>query len=193
MLFCSELTPGWLEALTPALSVYDARCVHADPGYYGTGLFSRLPLRDAANEPLGVDWAPAVRAVVATPAGELGLLCVHTPRPGNRERGALRDRALAAIPAALAGLPPARVVFGDFNATPWNPAFGAMLAAAGLDRGSARTFRPTWPANLPWPLRIPIDHVLVGGGAALERCAAGAPFGSDHVPLSATVRVPAPH
>lgn len=193
VLFCSELTPGWLEALAPTLAVYDARCVHADPGYYGTGLFSRRPLRDATNVPLGVGWAPAVRAVVTLPAGELGLLCVHTPRPGNRARGRLRDLALAAIPAALADLPPARVVLGDFNATPWNPAFGAMLAAAELDRGSARTFRPTWPANLPWPLRIPIDHVLVGGGAALERCAAGAPFGSDHVPLSATVRVPAPH
>ncbi|MBL9079058.1 MAG: endonuclease/exonuclease/phosphatase family protein [Planctomycetes bacterium] len=192
VLFCSELTPAWLAALAPALVDYPHRHTVADPGYYGTGLFARLPLRQAANVPLGVDWAPAVRAVVTTAAGDIGLLGVHTPRPGGAERCRNRDRALAAIAGALAGLPERRLVVGDCNATPWNHAFGAMLRAARLDAASARAFRPTWPAQLPWPLRVPIDHVLLGGGLQLVACEVGAPFGSDHLPLAATVRLTAP-
>ncbi|MBL8729615.1 MAG: endonuclease/exonuclease/phosphatase family protein [Planctomycetes bacterium] len=191
VVFCSEATPGWLAGLQPLLADDPHHHRAADPGYYGTLLLSRLPLVDARSLPLGVDWAPAVRAVVRAPAGDVGLLAVHTPRPGGRERGRNRDLALAAIPAALRGLPPQRVVFGDFNITPWNHAFGRLVADAELEPASARAFRATWPAALPWPLRVPIDHVLLGGGMQLVRCTVGASFGSDHLPLAAELRWPA--
>jgi endonuclease/exonuclease/phosphatase (EEP) superfamily protein YafD len=190
VVYCAEATPRWLAALQPLLADYPHHHFAADPGYYGTLLFSRLPLRDAASLPLGVDWAPAVRAVVRTPAGDVGLLAVHTPRPGNGERAHHRDLALAAIPAALSGLPPQRVVFGDFNTTPWNHAFHRLVQDSGLEPASARGFHATWPAALPWPLRVPIDHVLLGGGLQAVQCTVGASFGSDHLPLAAELRWP---
>lgn len=191
VVFCSEATPGWQQGLAPLLAQYPHHHFAADPGFYGTLLFSRLPLRAVQTIPLGVTWAPAVRGIVQTAGGDVGLLAVHTPRPGDGERCHNRDLALAAIPAALTGLPAAHVVFGDFNATPWNRAFEQLLASSGLDRGSARAFRPTWPATLPWPLRIPIDHCLPGGGLHLHRCEVGMPFGSDHLPLLAELGWPA--
>lgn len=186
VVFCSELTPAWLAGLEPGLRALPHRCVQADAGYYGAALFARWPLADAKVIPLGVDWAPAIRAVVNTPAGPVGVLGVHTARPGNRERGELRDRALAAIPDALAGLPAAHFVLGDFNATPWNPAFVDLLTAAGL--ALATRSEPTWPAQFPPPLRVPIDHVLISGQLAADGASAGAAFGSDHLPLLATLR-----
>ena len=190
IVYCSEATPGWLAALRPLLAEYPHHHLAADPGYYGTLLFSRLPFVDARSLPLGVGWAPAVRAIVQTNTGPIGLLAVHTPRPGSGERCRNRDLALAAIPAALAPLPPARVVVGDFNATPWNAAFGRLVDDSGLEPASARAFRPTWPSHLPWPLRIPIDHVLLGGGVQLVTAVVGDSFGSDHLPLLAEVRLP---
>ncbi len=190
VLFLSEVTPAWAAALQPLRAEYPHHRVAADPGYFGTALFARWPLRDAATLPLGVDWAPALRAVVQTPTGDVGVLGVHTPRPGGGGRCRSRDLALAAIPAALAPLPPARVVLGDFNATPWNHGFAALLRDSGLDPGSTRAFRPTWPAALPWPLRVPIDHVLVGGPLQFVDGALGAAFGSDHLPLAADLRLP---
>lgn len=189
VLFCSEVTPEWLAGLADALPDLPHRCLRADPGYYGVALFSRWPLRSAAVLPLGVTWAPTIRAVVDTPHGELGVLGVHTPRPGNAERAGFLQSALAAIPATLAPLPPARVVLGDFNATPWNHGFRGLLAATGLDAATANSFRPTWPSNFPWPLRVPIDHVLVSPDVSLVAARVGEPFGSDHLPLFATIRV----
>ncbi|MFY9341149.1 MAG: endonuclease/exonuclease/phosphatase family protein [Planctomycetota bacterium] len=188
VLFCSELTPAWLAALSNALPQFPHRSVRTDPGWFGIALFSRWPVR-AEVIPLGFEWAPAVRASVATPHGELGVLGVHTPRPGNGRRCAERDEALAAIPEALTPLPGARLVLGDCNATPWNAGFRDLLAATGLVPANDG-WQPTWTTTLPWPLRIPIDHVLVGGGVGVLSCRVGESFGSDHLPLSATLQLP---
>ena len=187
VVFCSEVTPQWLAGLEAGLPELPHRCVHGDPGYYGVALFSRWPLADARVIPLAFEWAPAIRAVVSTPAGPVGVLGVHTPRPGGSKRSAQRDEAVAAIVAVLAGLPSTHLVLGDLNTTPWNPAFTDLLANAQL-RVATRA-EPTWPAGVPRPLRLPIDHVLIGGELTADAAWAGREFGSDHLPLLATLRV----
>ncbi|MFN9757592.1 MAG: endonuclease/exonuclease/phosphatase family protein [Planctomycetota bacterium] len=189
VLFCSEVTPEWLDRLTAALDELPHRRVHADPGYFGVALFSRWPLVDDAVLPLPFALAPAVRATVATPHGPLGVLGVHPPRPGSRDQCLARDEALARFADALAPLPPHRVVLGDHNATPWNVGFRAMLAATGLRQASAGSWQPTWPSELPRALRIPIDHVLVSAGLGGADCVVGPSFVSDHLPIGATLRV----
>jgi endonuclease/exonuclease/phosphatase (EEP) superfamily protein YafD len=185
----SEVTPTWLAALRDGMPHHPFVCERADAGFFGVAVLSRLPLRDAAVIPLGTSFAPAVRAVVETKAGPVGMLAVHAPRPGGPQRNRERDQALAAIPAALAGLPWARIVVGDFNATPWNPAFGDALAETGMARAGTAPWLTTWPARFPWPLRLPIDHVLIGDGVAVDSVEAGPSFGSDHLPLFAALRV----
>jgi len=189
VVFCSEVTPEWLAALLPGLTGFPHRHCHADPGYFGLALFSKLPLASAEGIPLGYGWAPAVRAIVTTANGPIGLLGVHTPRPGLGDRCRERDLALAAIPQALAPLPPQRLVLGDCNATPWNRAFHELLTTTGLVDAGGDTFRPTWPVQLPWPLRVPIDHILLGGGIGAESIVTGPEFGSDHAPLFAVLRL----
>ena len=188
VVFLSEVTPAWHLALESGLAAWPHRALRVDAGYFGVWLLSKAPLREAEVIPLSVAWAPAVRAIVESDGGDVGVLAVHTPRPGRRHRCAERDAALAAIAAATAPLPERRCVLGDFNATPWNRSFAAMLDAAALRRAGAIGFRPTWPVQLPWPLRVPIDHVLVGGDLGVEAVEVGPGFGSDHAPLAATLR-----
>lgn len=190
VLFCSEVTPAWLDALAAGLPELPHRCTRADRGYFGVALFSRWPLTAAEVLPLGFDWAPAVRAVVQTPGGPLGVLGLHAPRPGAGASCAERDHALAGVSAALAPLPTSRLVLGDANSTPWNHAFSAMLKATGLRQARDGSWAPTWNAMLPFFLRVPIDHVLVDPAIGVDHCAVGAPFGSDHLPLAATLRLP---
>ena len=192
VVFCSEFTPAWRDGLSAGLTAFPHRSLHADPGCYGVGIFSKLPLRDVALVPLGFDWAPALRAVVDTPGGPVGLLGVHTPRPGSPRRCEQRNQALAALPAVVAKLPVPHVVLGDLNSTPWNPAFRAMIDATKLVPLSNSDFNPTWPSNLPWFLRIPIDHVLASSGVGLEHAEVGPSIGSDHMPLFAVLRVARP-
>ncbi len=190
VLFCSEVTPGWLVQLQAGLPHLPHRCVRSDDGYFGVALFSRWPLQDAAVIRLYYEWAPAVRAVVATPGGPLGVLGVHTPRPGDGRSCQERDLALGAVAAALTPLPTSRVLLGDCNATPWNAAFVAMLAATGLRDARGGGWLPTWTSAHPWPLRIAIDHVLVSEGIGVQQCEVGRDFGSDHLPLFAVLRLP---
>jgi endonuclease/exonuclease/phosphatase (EEP) superfamily protein YafD len=192
VVFCAEFTPAWQDGLSAGLTAFPHRSLHADPGCHGVGLFSKLPLRDCEVVPLGFDWAPALRAVVETAGGPVGLLGVHTPRPGSPRRCEQRNKALAALPAVVATLPSQHIVLGDFNATPWNPSFREMLDATKLVPLSDCDFHPTWPSDLPWPLRIPIDHVLASDGVGLEHAEVGNTIGSDHMPLFAVLRVARP-
>ena len=194
VLFCCELTPEWRQRLATVLERYPHRCEAPSPGCFGVGLYSRLPLRDAKVVPLAFPWAPAVRAVVDSPAGPVGLLAVHTPRPGLGQHCVERDAALAAIPAALANLPRPWCVVGDCNATPYARAFAELLDATDLVDAGGTHFGGTWTAHWPWFLRVAIDHVLVdaGHGLGVARTEVGPGFGSDHLPLFAELRLVGP-
>lgn len=187
VLFFSEVTSAWLAALDAPLRDYPFRCSRTGEGPFGVALLSRLPLQQAEVLPMGYAWAPAIRAIVQTANGPVGLLGVHPPRPGGAERNAERDRALAALPALLTALPPRRVVLGDCNATPFNPSFRAMLSATGLRNAAGNRWLPTWPQQLVWPLRIPIDHVLIDAAVRVQSIEVGPSFGSDHAPLFAAL------
>lgn len=191
LVLCSELTPGWRRALATVLERYPHRCEAPAAGPFGIGLYSRFPLAESAVVPLGFSWAPAIRAVVQSPGGTLGLLGVHTPRPGLGQHCAERDAALAAIPAALAQLPRPWCVVGDCNATAQNRAFGRLLAATGLCDAGCAPFAGTWNASWPAPLRVAIDHILVDtvAGLGVAEVAVGPEFGSDHLPLVAELRL----
>ncbi|MCA8967014.1 MAG: endonuclease/exonuclease/phosphatase family protein, partial [Planctomycetes bacterium] len=166
---------------------YPFRCVRTAEGPFGVALLSRLPLTDATVVPLGFAWSPAVRATLTTAAGPIGVLGVHPPRPGGRSRNAERDRGLAALPGLLTGLPSRHLVIGDCNATPFNPSFRAMLAEAGLQNAARARWLPSWPQQLPWPLRVPIDHVLVSTTVQVAEIDTGPTFGSDHAPIFAVL------
>ena len=86
-------------------------------------------------------------------------------------------RALAATPMVLGAL-------GDLNATPWLRPLGALRAAAGLaDSLEGHGVQPSWPADLPWIARIPIDLVLHSFHLATEARTLGRFVGSDHRPV----------
>lgn len=190
VIWCAEYTPAWQEKLRAGLGDYPHRREAAQVGSFGAALFSKLPLAGAEMIDLGHSWAPAGRAVLATKYGSIGFLGVHPPPPGlSRSRTAERNQGLAAIPAALKGLPNRCIVAGDFNATPWNRPFQQMRTAARLSPGSTTSWLPTWPGRLPAPLRIPIDHVLVTGSLTVARAQLGKDFGSDHLPLFAVIQV----
>ena len=80
------------------------------------------------------------------------------------------------------------VVAGDFNAAPWS------LRMRRIQREQDLRFAawpvPTWPAGAGG-LGVPIDHVLVRGGAGIARLEPwGADLGSNHRGLIAGIDLP---
>ncbi|MEU8262230.1 endonuclease/exonuclease/phosphatase family protein [Micromonospora sp. NPDC048999] len=124
-------------------------------------LWSRWPIRDFVGVDTGLGWDRALRAVVATPQGDLVVYVVHlgSARAGHT---VTRDETLAALAAAVRADPaPRLVVLGDLNTATTDRVFvplTRLLHDAQADAGQGFGF--TWPAELPV---IRPDHVLYRG------------------------------
>jgi len=71
------------------------------------------------------------------------------------------------------------------DGAPWGRVQRAFRAKTGLDNQAGWDF--TWPSSLPWPLRLPLDHVLARGHLVVTKFAAGPEIDSDHLPVIAEI------
>lgn len=115
------------------------------------------------------------------------IIVVHPPSPVVAGNLPVRDRIFRELAATVSQLDGPVIVAGDFNATPYTPAFRSFAELAGL--GSFQRFPATYPNRLR-DLGLPIDHVLVRD-ARLVDLQAIPPVGSDHRALSAQILLPA--
>lgn len=74
------------------------------------------------------------------------------------------------------------IIMGDFNLTPWTPAFRNL---PGKRAGDPR-LTYTWDTERPW-LGIPIDHILIGNDFEVVEANVLPAIGSDHSPITATL------
>jgi endonuclease/exonuclease/phosphatase (EEP) superfamily protein YafD len=156
----------------------------SEGGTRGIGVYTRDELTDTRT--LDDLSRPAASGVLQTEAGPVGLLVTHAAGsallPG-------RDwhEDLARLPK-LAPDVERRIMIGDFNATPWNPAFRRLASGEWHDAADVvgRGLRPTWPAFTPLPIS-PLDHVLVAGEVGVNAVETATVAGSDHRALIVTV------
>lgn len=159
-----------------------APCIEEEgEGRYGIATLSRLPILETRQIclPLHPHRRSQPRCALVTrhtwDGGDLELINTHLSilfreRPGQ----------VAAIAAEMAG--EALVIAGDFNCTPWSPAY--KILSRGLK--SATRFARTWPA--PAPI-VPIDHIFYRGRLGVVSAGAWtkgeARRASDHLPVVA--------
>jgi endonuclease/exonuclease/phosphatase (EEP) superfamily protein YafD len=118
----------------------------------------------------------------------LFVIVIHPPPPTVPHLAAIRDRAFAIVGDLVRASKLPTIVIGDFNAAPWTQPLRGLFAQTEL-RALSRWPMLTFTSIYPWPLRIPIDHVLIGPGIAVESVKLGAAYGSDHLPLIARLRL----
>ncbi|WP_231925082.1 endonuclease/exonuclease/phosphatase family protein [Micromonospora purpureochromogenes] len=124
-------------------------------------LWSRYPIRDSAGVDTGLGWTRALRAVVATPRGDLTVYVVHlgSARAGDT---ATRDETVRILAEAVRSDRADRLlVLGDLNTASTDRVFTPLtrlLRDAQADAG--RGFGFTWPSSVP--VTRP-DHVLYRG------------------------------
>jgi len=201
-----EVTPEWRPALAPLLARYPHRidCFDLDPECQ-TMLLSKLPI---VKPIAGRIWraTPIVAGGEVTWNGRpITVLATHLFRPLARsdesEWGAddparaayLADGLPVSRQAGQAGLlakylnslPHDLILMGDFNSVPWGRVQRAFRDKTGLDNQAGWDF--SWPSFLPWPLRLPIDHVLARGHLVVTDFAAAPRTESDHFPVVAEI------
>jgi endonuclease/exonuclease/phosphatase (EEP) superfamily protein YafD len=205
----AEVTPRWKAELAPLREIYPygVDCIGSDQRCEQM-LLSRHPFtRSGAGRIDGqlpvLAWGELAlpgQATLAVAVTHLvwPLLPADTPVPaghptaflpaGDLPRLAQAEQALQLI-AGLAQLPDDLVLMGDFNAAPWSRIQQDLRTTTGLENEFAA---PSWPAWGPWPIRLPIDHILARGRARIHAFAAGPEIGSDHLPVEAVVSLNRP-
>lgn len=89
---------------------------------------------------------------------------VHMTSPRNSQRIAIRNNQIDKVGAQISEKSQSNepVIFvGDMNSVPWSRRFLSFLDETGLQNSDRfNSMNLTWPSWLPWPMQIPIDHIL---------------------------------
>jgi endonuclease/exonuclease/phosphatase (EEP) superfamily protein YafD len=190
-----------LELPPRAVAAYDAagigsvlpqQVLRPLPGFSGTGLYSRLPLRELPPPPGTLFGIAAAQARL--PGGvPVDLLSVHVPAPTTREAERHWRHDLRVLPGAAPAPAPPRVLAGDFNATLDHAELRRVLDRGYRDAAEQAgvALRPTWPAGRRiLPPQVTIDHVLADRRIRVISARSVPIFGSDHRGILADLLVP---
>lgn len=202
-----EMTAEWRRSLQPVIDRYPYRvdCFAQEPDCE-TMLLSNWPIERPIAGRIWKSNPIVAGGDILWQDRRLTILVTHLTRPLVRKEESRWYDAAAADPADyleasvpfnrqatqagrlarfLNGQAPDLVLLGDMNAVPWSRVQRAFRARTGLDNRAG--WAATWPAQLPWPLRLPLDHVLARGRAVVSGFAAGTRIDSDHLPVLAEI------
>ncbi|MCI2424014.1 endonuclease/exonuclease/phosphatase family protein [Saccharopolyspora sp. K220] len=183
VLSLQELTPEMVTALDAAGLARELpyRVFHPGPKADGSGIASRLPLRELSLVPKTTLAQPSARVDLPGPR-DVEFVAVHPLYPVGQDTTAVWARDLAALPP-----PPAddtlRVMAGDFNATLDHTRLKYLIGRGYTDAAEATGggLHPTWPGPGSWfPPPITIDHVLTSEGVVPQSYRTFDVAGADH-------------
>ncbi|MFF8545103.1 endonuclease/exonuclease/phosphatase family protein [Streptomyces werraensis] len=182
-----------LEELVPdALPAYERVLAARYPHHVvrGTvGLWSRHPLSGARTldikpADLTEPWSRGLRAVAATPHGEVAVYVAHLPSVRIVPRGMTsgrRDESAVRLGREVAAEPVGRVVLlGDLNGTVGDRGLEPLTSRLEVPR---RGFAFSFPAGLPL---VRIDQVMARS-ATVAGIGTLPATGSDHLPVRARI------
>ncbi len=164
-------------------------------------ILSRHPISQitfAATERVGRTAYRVMRAVVDVDGTPVAVYALHAPTPRFGEADwRARNRLLDAVGIAAArdALMMPVIVAGDFNTPSWSPHLRRLLDAGNLTDTSGRLLpratRLVDRQGLPLSFGAPVDHILVSAGIFWSPVRLGPPLGSDHLPVTADLVLPA--
>jgi endonuclease/exonuclease/phosphatase (EEP) superfamily protein YafD len=178
-----EMNDAWRTALQELEGDYPYAVVQPRDDNFGIGLFSRAPIVRQKVHLARESELPSIIATLAFADGELTVIGTHPLPPMGRSLSELRNSQLREMANVVAEMSEPKILLGDLNITSWSPHFADLLEGANL-RDARRGFgiQPSWP-DLPWPMRIPIDHTLVSQDIRVADRFVAPPIGSDHRPV----------
>jgi endonuclease/exonuclease/phosphatase (EEP) superfamily protein YafD len=181
----SEVSLPWRRTLAELAADYPHQLYSPaddqwNAGTWGTAILSRAPFESTRLIELeDKGRRPPMEARVSVAGRLVTVRGVHALRPGGQN---FQRRNATLNTLASEGWDPNCILAGDLNVTSTVPVFRELLAASGLcdsRRGFGR--QPSYRTFRPLPLRVAIDHVLVGEAfEVMERRTEHVP-GSDHL------------
>jgi endonuclease/exonuclease/phosphatase (EEP) superfamily protein YafD len=184
-----EVTEGWLKSLDGFKTRYPYKVVEARNDPFGIALFSRYPLDASAIRNAAPRGYPEIIATVLAGDRRLQLIATHPANPVANGGYFARNVQLDGVGDLAMLSPTPLIVAGDLNVSVWSNHYRRLVAQTGL-RNAREGFgvKPTWPTFFPVAM-IPIDHFLVSADVEVTGFETGPSIGSDHLPVTVTVRL----
>lgn len=192
ILFLMETDQTWIDAIEPALARYSTVVREPRSDHYGMLFATRLEVDEARIIQLTTGDTPSIFAQLTGPDGTTFRFVGLHPRPpvpgqSTQERDA--QIYYAARFAARSGVPV--IATGDFNDVAWSDTSQTFKHIGQyLDPRIGRGFFASFDAEKPY-LRFPIDQIYVTEDVAVVSIERRGYVGSDHFPMSATLRLDA--
>jgi endonuclease/exonuclease/phosphatase (EEP) superfamily protein YafD len=166
-----------------------------EPGHFGIGVLSRLPLSSSAVVNYRLPSVPSIEAELELRGGDrVHLIATHPRPPMDAWQHRMRNEHLDVLAARVVELRAASqlpvIVMGDLNVTPWSPTFARLQDRAGLRSVTAGGgLEPTWYSRPYFVFGLVLDHVLhtEGIGSLRRRILPGS--GSDHRAVLVSLRL----
>ncbi len=184
LLALQEIDTAWVTALQPLSAAYPHQLVRPRSDNFGIGLWSKRPLAAAELRFWGEAIIPSIQARLLLQGKTWNLLLTHPLPPLGASNTGWRDGQLAELAKVARDLGPRTLLLGDLNTSMYAGVFKNLVRDSGLlDSSQGFGPQPSWPAGLPWLLRIPIDHCLHSPDLQVLRRSLGPDIGSDHLPV----------
>jgi endonuclease/exonuclease/phosphatase (EEP) superfamily protein YafD len=192
----AELRPPLAAHLEASLPGWRVAALDAREDNFGLGLLvadAASPRLEVSNPRVtrlidDIQRRPSVEADLRWAGRSARLLGVHLEPPTSPSDAQRRALEVAAITAWHAAPTEPAIVVGDLNTTPWGKDFAPLLDSGLSDGARGFGLQPTWPADLPPGLRIPLDHVLHDPELRTVGHRVGPALGSDHLALRVRLR-----
>ena len=187
IIILQEYTNWWEEEMSDFKENYKFHYEINRSDDFGMAIFSKL-------EPVSIEVmnfseasVPSILTSYQIDNKRINVLATHPVPPATEEMFNDRNKQLAKIGELKPKLGDYYIVAGDLNVTPFSYYFKKMKSQLDLEEAREnRGINATWP-TLPWPISIPIDHILVAPSMEVTSFSSGELIGSDHHPVTACI------
>jgi endonuclease/exonuclease/phosphatase (EEP) superfamily protein YafD len=163
LLTLQEFTPAAERALDHAgiAALLPYRVAYPTPAVWGSGVYSRYPLRDDGLRRFSSEFTQARATVTVPGARPVAVESAHPCAPASVELAPLWKADMADEPAATPDGTP-RILAGDLNSTLDHAGLRELIATGYRDAGdvTGRGLYGTWPYAGPTLPKVTLDHVL---------------------------------
>lgn len=181
ILFFMEVNAKWADELSTLKNKFPYFYLHPREDNFGIAIFSDSPLLDIQVLKLDSSGVPALSAKLELRNSKnLFLLGVHPLPPIGEHYFKSRNEYLNKVSEMIKTVTGPKIVFGDFNLTPWSIYYTRFTQSTNLQRASGFIEPITWRSLI---FAFAIDHVFYSNDIQQSAFKVGEDLGSDHLPV----------
>lgn len=185
VLVLMELTPRWEKDLKQVITNYTYRKIYTRNDNFGIAILSNYNM-SSQIEYFGSD-KPSILSILNISGEKYTIIATHPVPPINQYSFKNRNEQLKSIVANQSSNTQNLIIIGDFNLTSFSNQFGQLLKGNLKDSRIGFGLLPTWPANYKL-FQTTLDHCLVSKNLEVISRTTGSNIGSDHLPISVTIK-----